>query len=81
MSELGPGCVKLPRNLRVDFHLDFVDVETNCTGSFCRKKAIEKTMLGILGSCTFSHSLGQKPHLRKVQFWRKADIWQNIVVG
>src|ERR1700724_998848 len=38
--------------------LDFVAVETNCTGNFCRKKANEKTILGILGSRTFSHSLG-----------------------
>jgi hypothetical protein len=47
----------MPARVRVDF----VDAETNCTGNFCRKKAIEKTVLRILGSSAFSHSLGQKP--------------------
>jgi hypothetical protein len=35
-------------------------VKTNCTFQFCREKEIEKTILRILGSSTFSHSLGQK---------------------
>jgi hypothetical protein len=42
------------------FNFDFVDAESNYTGTFCRKKAIEKTILRILGSIAFSHSLGQK---------------------
>jgi hypothetical protein len=56
-SEFDLGCVKtLTCNLRVEC-LDFVDAETNCTGNFCRKKAIEKTILCIFGSIAFSHSL------------------------
>jgi len=34
--------------------------KTNSAGNHCREKTIEKPILRILGSCTFSHSLGQK---------------------
>ena len=55
-------CVKTQtRNLRVqNFRLDLVDAETKCTGSFYRKKAIEKTILHVLRSSAFSHSLDPK---------------------
>ena len=33
---------------------------TDCTGDFAWEKAIEKTILRVLGSSEFSHSLGQK---------------------
>src|SRR6266478_8879564 len=33
--------------------------KTDCTGNFCWEKAIEKTILRVLGSSGFSHSLGQ----------------------
>jgi hypothetical protein len=32
-------------------------VETDCTGYFSREKTIEKTILRVLGSIEFSHSL------------------------
>jgi len=34
-------------------------VKINCTGNLFREKAIEKTILRILGSSTFSHSLAE----------------------
>jgi hypothetical protein len=56
-SGFDPGCVKTPTlNLRVEF-LSFVVVETDCTGDFSCEKAIEKTILRVLGSSEFSHSL------------------------
>ncbi len=49
-SAEGPGCVKTPTsNLRLETR----------SGSHRRKKKREKTILRILCSCTFSHSLGQ----------------------
>jgi hypothetical protein len=62
MSIAGPGCVKtLTFNLRVEYpFLDFVHVEIKCTGNFCRKKAIEKAILCILGPTAFSHGLGHE---------------------
>ena len=49
--------VELARRI---FCLNFVVVETEYTGdSFC-EKTIEKTILRVLGSSEFSHSLGQK---------------------
>ena len=54
MSSLCPGCVKPPTATCVkNLHLDFVDIETNCTGSLFRKKAIEKTILRILAQARF----------------------------
>jgi hypothetical protein len=47
------------------FLLDFVDVKTNCTFQLCREKEIEKAILRILGSSTFSHSLDPKRTLRR----------------
>jgi hypothetical protein len=53
----GPGCVKtLTLSLRVEF-LDFVIMETIRTDNFSWKNAIEKTILRVLGSREFSHSL------------------------
>jgi hypothetical protein len=56
-----------------NFHPDFVDAEVDCTGNFFRKKAIEKTILRILRSSAFSHSLDQKPTSGECLL-RKADI-------
>jgi hypothetical protein len=44
-------------NLRLEFHLDFVAAETNRTGRCCLRSVIEKTILSVLGSDAFSHSL------------------------
>jgi hypothetical protein len=56
ISPFDPGCVKtLTFNLRVE--IPFSDVKTNCTFQLCRDKEIEKAILRILGSSTFSHSL------------------------
>jgi hypothetical protein len=38
----------------------FVDLKTNNAGTYRREKTIEKTILRILGPCTFSHSLDPK---------------------
>ena len=40
-----------------NFHLDFVAAETNRTGRCCWQRAIEKTILSVLGSDAFSHGL------------------------
>jgi hypothetical protein len=37
-------------------------VGTDCTGDFSWEKAIEKTILRVLGSSEFSHSLGHSRH-------------------
>ena len=41
------------------FRLDFVAAETNCTGNFCRKKAIEKIILRVesVGTATAAAAL------------------------
>jgi hypothetical protein len=36
-----------------------VDFKTNSVGNHRQERGTEKTILRILGSCTFSHSLGQ----------------------
>ena len=41
-----------------------VVVETDCTGNFSQEKAIEKTILRVLGSSEFSHNLGPKGDIR-----------------
>jgi hypothetical protein len=51
--------VKTPTlKLRVEnFCLSFVVVGTDCTGDFSWEKAIEKTILRVVGSSEFSHNL------------------------
>jgi hypothetical protein len=39
-------------------------LENNCTDKHYREQAIEKIVLRVLGSCTFSHSLDPKAVLR-----------------
>ena len=41
-------------------------MKTNCTFQLCREKEIEKAILRILGSSTFSHSLEQKVTVQHV---------------
>jgi hypothetical protein len=62
MRRLGP---RLCENSEVQFARGnsvsiFVDLKTNNAGTYHREKTIEKTILRILGPCTFSHSLGPK---------------------
>ena len=60
MSAPAPGCVKSPSfNLRVEHLSQFRRYKNQLHCDLCREKAIEKTILRILGSCDFSHSLGQ----------------------
>jgi hypothetical protein len=40
-------------------------LKTNNAGSYRREKTIEKTILRILGSCTFSHSLDPERTCRR----------------
>src|SRR5882762_4086729 len=58
MSVAGPGCVKTPTlNLRVEFLSQFRRCGNRLhRDSFC-EKTIEKTILCVLGSSEFSHSL------------------------
>jgi hypothetical protein len=46
-----------------NFYLNFVVVETDCTGDFSWEKAIEKTILRVLGSSEFSHRLVPIPEV------------------
>jgi hypothetical protein len=55
--------VKTPiSNLRVEFHLDFVDMGVDCNGEFFRKKAIKETILRILRPS----ALQSLAHLRQI---------------
>jgi hypothetical protein len=59
-SAMGPDCVKSPSfNLRVEYLSQFHRCANELHRYFCRKTLIEKTILRVLGSRVFSHSLGQ----------------------
>jgi hypothetical protein len=56
---MGPDCVKSPWfNLRVEYLSQFHRCANELHRYFCRKTLIEKTILRVLGSREFSHSLG-----------------------
>jgi hypothetical protein len=61
MSELGLGRVKTPAcNLRVEIPSRFRQLENQKYCDHYHEKTIEKAILRILGSCTFSRSQGQQ---------------------
>src|SRR5450759_4884608 len=79
MSEVGPGCVKTPTlNLRVEFLSQFRRCRTRLHQRLLLGESNEKTILRVLGSSEFSHSLGQKRKCRPVSSMSasppKADI-------
>jgi hypothetical protein len=59
MSQMGLGRVKTPAcNLRVEIPSRFRQLENQKYCDDYQEKTIEKTILRILGSCTFSRSQG-----------------------
>jgi hypothetical protein len=55
-------CENSDIQLRVEFHLDFVDMGVDCNGEFFRKKAIKETILRILRPS----ALQSLAHLRQI---------------
>jgi hypothetical protein len=65
MAEMGRGCVKTQVfNLRIESPSRFRQSKTNSAVAAIRKRAIKKTILRLVGSCAFSHSLGHQYALR-----------------
>jgi hypothetical protein len=62
VSAKDPGCAKTRGfNLLVEVLLNLVNLKTKSAGDGYPRKAIEKTVLRLLGSRTFSHGLDQFP--------------------
>src|SRR5215472_13847841 len=60
-AAVGGACVKTPAlRLHVENLLDFVSLKNKNIDDRYGGKTIEKTMLRVLRSCMFSHSLGGK---------------------
>src|SRR5712671_6109526 len=73
-SAFDPGCVKTPTlNLRVEFLSQFRRCGNRLHRDFSCEKTIEKTILRVLGSSEFSHSLDPQLTLGLVGYLNQED--------